>query len=282
LPTGALALTSTIVVLPPTPTMSPVSVPPFHPPDLIARFEAAGRAAGFRVESMGAIAPPGLPPAAVPCSLLALTKRTPGRRPRIYVSAGIHGDEPAPPLALLELLEAGFFDARATWFLCPLLNPAGFLRATRENADGIDLNRDYKATRSAEIAAHRAWLTRQPNFDLTLCLHEDWEATGYYLYELNPLGRRSLARPIIEAVGAVMPVEPAAVIDGRPIDEPGIIRPDADPLLRDLWPESIYLRAHHTTLGYTLESSSARPLAQRIAAHRLALATAVAGVLGAH
>ena len=101
------------------------------PPALAVRFESAGRVAGFRTEHFGE---------ADGCPLFALTKRTPGPRPRIYLSAGIHGDEPAPPLALLELIEAGVFDARANWFLCPLLNPAGFLRATRENAEaGSDL-----------------------------------------------------------------------------------------------------------------------------------------------
>ena len=245
---------------------------PFDPVELAARFGAAARTAGFHVEAMGEIAG---------CALPALTKRIPGMRPRIYVSAGIHGDEPAPPLALLALLEAGVFDARATWFICPLLNPAGFQRATRENADGVDLNRDYKDTRSAEIAAHAAWLQRQPNFDLTLCLHEDWEAQGFYLYELNPSGRRSLARSMLDAVGPVCPIETADVIDGRARDEPGIIRPVSDPLQREQWPEAIYLRAHHTTLSYTLESPSTLPLAQRIAAHRAAVTAALAALVAA-
>ncbi|MCX6955395.1 MAG: M14 family metallocarboxypeptidase [Verrucomicrobia bacterium] len=239
---------------------------PIDPPALMARFAAAARPAGFRVEPFGECA--GTP-------LFALTKRTPGPRPRIYLSAGIHGDEPAPPLALLELLEAGVFDDRAVWFLCPLLNPAGFHRATRENADGLDLNRDYKALRSAEIRAHSAWLARQPNFDLTLCVHEDWESTGFYLYELNPTGRSTLADAMIAAAARVCPIEPATVIDGRPIDAPGIIRPVADPSLRDLWPEAIYLRAHHTTLSYTLESPSALPLPQRLAVLRAAIGAAI-------
>ena len=88
------------------------------PQAVAARLAAAARAAGCDVETFGAAA--GSP-------LLAMTKRTPGPRPRIYLSAGIHGDEPAGPLALLELLEAGSFDHRADWFICPLLNPAGFL-----------------------------------------------------------------------------------------------------------------------------------------------------------
>jgi hypothetical protein len=233
------------------------------------RLAAAASAACFRVERFGDIA--GHP-------LLACTKRTPGPRPRIYLSAGIHGDEPAPPLTLLELIERGVFDDRAVWFLCPLLNPVGFTRRTRENADGIDLNRDYKALRSLEIQAHARWLRAQPNFDLVLCIHEDWESKGYYLYELNPTNRPSLAQPMIEAVAQVCPIETATVIDGREISEPGIIRPASDPLLRELWPESIYLRAHHTHLSYTLETPSSFPLAQRIAAHRAAIETAIAGL----
>lgn len=226
---------------------------------------AAGAAAGFRVERFGEVH--GFP-------LFALTKRTSGPRPRVYLSAGIHGDEPASPLALLEMIQSGVFDKRATWFLCPLLNPVGFTLLSRENADAFDLNRDYKDLRSAEIAAHVRWLRRQPNFDLALCLHEDWEANGYYVYELNPLNRPSLANDIVQAVRAVCPIDPSVMIDGREASG-GIIRPVSDPLLRDAWPEAIYLRAHHTTLSYTLESPSAFPLAQRIAAHRTATEAAL-------
>lgn len=239
---------------------------PFDPGTLVRQFEVAASQQGFGVEKFGE---------AAGCDLIALTKRAPGRLPRIYVSAGIHGDEPAPPLALLQLLEEGFFDARAVWFLCPLLNPAGFLRASRENADGIDLNRDYRSTRSTEILAHIAWLQRQPNFDLGLCLHEDWEATGAYLYELNPKMRPSLAEAIISEVARSHPIDPAALIDGRPASA-GIIRPDSDPVTRDLWPEAIYLRAHHTDLSYTFETPSGHPLEERISAQCLALKTAVA------
>lgn len=243
-----------------------VKAAPFVPAELAARFAASGRAAGFRLEPFGEIAG---------CPLFALTKRTPGPRPRLYLSSGIHGDEPAPPLALLELLEAGAFDARADWFLCPLLNPAGLACGTRENAAGLDLNRDYRHLASPEIQSHVAWLRRQPNFDFTLCLHEDWESAGFYLYELNPQHRPSLAESIVAAVAKVSPIETAAIIDGRESAAPGIIRPVAAPLLRELWPEAIYLRAHHTTLTYTLESPSALPLPTRIAALRTAVETAL-------
>lgn len=246
--------------------MNSVKESVFDPTELVARFESSARSAGFRVERFGEIGG---------CPLVALTKRTPGPRRRLYLSAGIHGDEPAPPLALLELLEGGVFDDRTNWFLCPLLNPDGFIRSTRENSAGIDLNRDYKHLTSPEIRAHVAWLRRQPNFDFTICVHEDWESTGFYLYELNPESRPTLAEPMIAAVAPVCPIETAAIIDGRESAAPGIIRPIADPLLRELWPEAIYLRAHHTTLTYTLESPSALPLSTRVAALRAAIEMAI-------
>ena len=239
------------------------------PAAFTTRLQAAARTAGFRIETFGV---------AAEFPLCALTKRSSGIRPRIYLSAGIHGDEPAAPLALLTLLDRGLFDQRAVWFVCPLLNPIGFVRRTRENADGVDLNRDYKALRSHEIQAHSRWLRRQPNFDLAVCVHEDWEAKGYYLYEVNAARQPGLAARMISAAAKVCPIETASIIDGREVSEPGIIRPNSDPALREDWPESIYLKAHHTQLGYTIESPSALPLEQRVAAHVAALETAIAAV----
>ena len=170
--------------------VSAVKAPPTDYRALIQTFETQGKAHGFRIERYGQVGD--LP-------LIALTRRTSGPRPRIYLSAGMHGDEPAPPLALLSLLQAGFFDERATWFICPVINPEGLTRGTRENARGVDLNRDFKALVSDEIQAQVRWLKAQPNFDVTFCLHEDWEAKGFYLYELNPTARPTLADIMIAA-----------------------------------------------------------------------------------
>ena len=239
---------------------------PLDPAKFTPRFEAAAPKAGFKVTPFGEIH--GHP-------LLAYTKRSPGLRPRIYLSSGIHGDEPAPPWALLRLMEEGLFDDRCTWFICPLLNPTGFLHRTRENHAKVDLNRDYKSPQTAEVQAHIGWLRRQPNFDLIICVHEDWEAKGFYLYELNPENRSTLANAMIETVRALCPIDPGTIIDGRPVSEPGIIRPVSDPLLRETWPEAIYLRNHHGTLDYTIETPSALPLEQRIATHCAVLKTAI-------
>jgi len=236
------------------------------PASILEQFTTLAPKQGFRVETFGRVAD---------FPLVALTKRTPGPRPRVYLSAGIHGDEPAPPWALLQLVELGVLDDRCTWFVCPLLNPTGFIHLARENHAKVDLNRDYKALQTAETRAHVAWLQRQPGFDLVVCVHEDWEARGFYLYELNPDQKPSLAHPMLAAARALGPIESATVIDGREIAEPGIIRPISDPVLRETWPEAIYLRQHHSRLNYTIETASHQPLEQRVATHVAVLRAAL-------
>jgi hypothetical protein len=240
------------------------------PADFTPNFDAVARRAGFAAERLGEIETH---------PLLAYTKRAAGPRPRVYLSAGIHGDEPAPPLALLRLVAGGVLDAQCTWFVCPLLNPSGFLRGTRHNFQDIDLNRDYKDARSAEVRGHVAWLRRQPNFDLAICLHEDWEAKGFYLYELNPDNRSSVANAMLAAARTQSPIETAGVIDGRKVTVPGLIHPVGDPLLRETWPEAIYLCHHHSTLGYTMETASSLALDQRIATHCAVLRAAISELL---
>ena len=194
--------------------------------------------------------------------------------PRIYISTGIHGDEPAGPRTALRLLRENHWPDNLEIILLPCLNPIGFVANKRENYGGLDLNRDYRNTRSAEIAAHIAWLEKQPAFDLYLCLHEDWESNGFYLYEQNPDNRPSLAEPIIEQVAKVCPIDPSEIIEDRPAKN-GIIRPNINPIERPDWPEALYLISHKSRQGYTLEAPSDFPLETRIAALAAATHTAV-------
>ena len=182
---------------------------------------------------------------------------------RIYISAGIHGDEPAGPLAALRLLQENNWPASAEIFLLPCLNPVGFTLNKRENADGVDLNRDYQNPKAAETPAHITWLKRQPQFDLYLCLHEDWESHGFYLYEQNPDERPSLAGRMIAAVKEACPIDPSEIIEGRAAQN-GIIRPNLSPAERPDWPEALYLVSHKSRQGYTLEAPSDFPLATRV------------------
>jgi protein MpaA len=186
-------------------------------------------------------------------------------RPRVYISAGIHGDEPAGPLAMRRLLQENKWPTGFGFWLLPCLNPTGFLSNRRENAHGLDLNRQYLEPQAPETAAHIRWLGQQPSFDLCLCLHEDWEAHGFYVYELNSDNRPSLAEAMVARVAGVCPVDQSELIEGRTAKH-GIIRPNVDPRDRPQWPEAFYLLTHKTRLSYTLEAPSDFPLGTRVAA----------------
>jgi murein peptide amidase A len=182
---------------------------------------------------------------------------------RLYISAGIHGDEPAGPLAALKLLQENNWPENVEIFLLPCLNPIGFTLNSRGNSSGTDLNRDYRNSKTGETLAHIAWLERQPQFDLYLCLHEDWESHGFYLYEQNPDNKISLAEKMIEAVKKICPIDPSEIIEDRPAQN-GVIRPNISPQERPLWPEALYLISHKARQGYTLEAPSDFPLPVRV------------------
>jgi protein MpaA len=212
-------------------------------------------------------------------SLFALTRspsRTTHHASRIYISTGIHGDEPAGPLAVRQLLQENQWPEKASLAVIPCLNPTGLLLNRRENDQGVDLNREYLNTKARETLAHINWLSPEPAFDLCLCLHEDWESYGFYVYELNPDNRPSLADHIVAQVAKVCPLDHSDIIEGRPAQN-GIIRPSVDPRSRPQWPEAFYLLTYKTRLSYTLEAPSDFPLPTRVAA----LVTGVRAALAA-
>ncbi len=194
-----------------------------------------------------------------------------------YLSAGMHGDEPAGPLAALELLRCGFFEQDMAWTICPVLNPTGLAANTRENAEGIDLNRDYLRRESSEIRAHAEWLESRPCPQRFFSLHEDWETSGFYFYEIN-LGddRPDRAAAIIDGVRPWFPPEPETLIDDHETRAPGWIYHHAEADLPDLWPEAIFLAKRGCPVSFTFETPSSAALESRIAAHVAAVQRAVA------
>lgn len=194
--------------------------------------------------------------------------------PRLYLSSGVHGDEPAPPLALLELIQhPGAFTGLEV-LVFPLINPEGLNADARENRFGVDCNRDYLALQSEEVRGHVEVLKQLPPLELALYLHEDWEAKGAYLYELNPHQQSSYSAPLLDALRHHLPIETASEIDGFPADHGLISRIPAEVLERQDWPESLYVAKHLCPINYTVETPSALPLRHRVAAQVEAVKTA--------
>lgn len=207
--------------------------------------------------------------------LLGFRRTEDSRAPHLYLSAGIHGDEPAGPLAAERLIRDDLLPTGISWTVCPLLNPGGWVAGTRETPDGIDMNRDYRDPRSPEVTAHLAWLKTLPFPDLYLSLHEDWETTGFYLYEINSSIYSPFGRRILEQVRSFLPIEVLPSIDRHDFAEPGYIvhAPEPDDPIR--WPEAIFHLKRSPHLSYTFETPSSADLDLRIRAHMAAVGTAV-------
>lgn len=215
----------------------------------------------------------------LPVPLLALRRVCPAPKATLYLSAGMHGDEPAGALAVLRMLKLDLLPRDMSWTVFPLLNPIGMAVNRRENVFGVDINRDYKRFKTPEARSHRDWLAREPRrFDLCINLHEDWEATGYYIYEVNPDREQSLAPDILTAVEPITGVDPAELIDGFPAVR-GLIRPqdiDRKQVLRgDDYPETLFMLDHYTRHSYTFETPSNKDLQRRITAHVSAVCAAI-------
>lgn len=206
--------------------------------------------------------------------LIVLKREYEAPQRRIYISAGIHGDEPAGPLAVLELLKQNVWPENINFHILPCLNPHGFKNNTRENEDCIDLNRDYYHCNAPEICAHVEWLDKSPDYDLTLCLHEDWDAKGFYLYEAMHPKHASIANQILDGVRPTFPIDDSEEIDGYPAVN-GIMGVPSDLHTLKHWPESMYLFEKKKLLNYTLETASDFPLQCRVKAMCAAVKAAI-------
>lgn len=200
--------------------------------------------------------------------------------PRVYISTGMHGDEPAGPLAILDLLETEALTEDIDWTIFPMMNPVGLRLNQRENHHGVDLNRDYKQPQSKEIAAHMEYIQGVAPWDLSLIVHEDWESKGFYLYDLPTELTHGWAPKIIDAVSEICPIDRSDEIDEMPARD-GIIRPKfdnrvIDPKLKGKLPETLFLILNQRTQGtFTFETPSSFDLATRILAHRNAIITSL-------
>ena len=224
---------------------------------MLRGFQEEARRHDFAVETFGQVGS---------WPLLALTRETSGAQ-TVYLSAGVHGDEPAPVEALLALLRAGVFDERFSWRICPVLNPTGLSLGTRENGEGVDLNRDYLLQQSAEVRAHRVFLESSAVPLAMISLHEDWESSGFYYYEISLKNSNSCYDGVRRAAEKVMPMELEKMIDGHETEKPGWIYHVAKPDRAEEWPEAIFLAEQGCPRSFTLETPSALPLAERVRCH---------------
>lgn len=198
-----------------------------------------------------------------------------GAVPACYVSAGVHGDEPAAAWGLL-----AWAQAHTTWLrkqaivIFPCLNPHGLALNTRADDRGLDLNRRFHLEDDAicgpwqRVAASRPWR-------LALCLHEDYDGQGAYVYELGA-HRGSHSAELLAAATGEVGIDPRRRID-HSIAHAGIIRRRRLPTHLPGLPEAVVLHQLGCPLTLTFETPSEFALDARVRAQAAFVAAALAG-----
>lgn len=192
----------------------------------------------------------------------------------LYVSAGVHGDECAPPWALLQWAEnlPSLFDEIPV-VIIPCFNPVGLIENTRLNEEGVDLNRNFQNQNLPLIASWQSFL-EEKQFMIAVNLHEDYDATGIYLYEISKDG--SPGDRFLTSCQDLIPRETASSVDGSEFENGLLIHDDKAEDLRQIveddlgggMPEAIYLYLNHARNSFTFETPSEMDMLRRIAAHQ--------------
>ncbi|MBV8283588.1 MAG: succinylglutamate desuccinylase/aspartoacylase family protein [Candidatus Eremiobacteraeota bacterium] len=208
--------------------------------------------------------------------------------PSVALCAGVHGDEPVGPWALLELVESGALSDRFSYRIWPCTNPSGFDAGTRENAEGIDVNRTFG--RGGQSPEARAVLTanRDRKFAMSIDLHEDCDAAGFYCYEYGGGAIGVAAIAALDAAGyAIDPLETTfdaagPLDDARCLRERGRIVADrvAEGALLGGLSYSLAVVRHAARVALTFETPSRAPWEVRMAMHRTAVCAAIGAASG--
>jgi len=219
---------------------------------------------------------------------------------QIFLSAGVHGDEPVSPWSLYSLVRDELLDPQYGYRLWICTNPSGYDLGTRRNIDGVDINRSYSGAGTTPESQALMRASTDEAYVLAIDLHEDYESDGFYLYEpivaqTAPYGRAIIAH-ITDAGFALQPLDDAfdlgypSVDAGYPSDaasalrllEPGRVLPDIAgecAYFADGLPLTMYLLQQGIAKRtLTFETPRRADWDDRIAMHRISVVTALAQI----
>lgn len=190
--------------------------------------------------------------------------------PALYLSAGIHGDESAATEGLLAWAErsaARLNQCRFTLFPC--LNPWGLILNTRNDSAGRDLNRSFNDPNCPQVVRQLEWLADR-RYEAAVMLHEDYDGTGFYLYEVGDGGWGS---QLAAAAEPFVGLETRPEIDGLAQVNGVVAREFGPELLERLpnHPEAIFLAMQGTPRCFTMETPSEAAIDDRVRAHAAVL-----------
>lgn len=189
----------------------------------------------------------------------------------VLITAGMHGDEPAPVEAILQFLENDLSEVGQNFHVMfiPCINPTGYIANTRENIKGDDINRAFESDTVPEANLIK-YALQDRTFAVHLDMHEDYDANGTYFYEQHK-NEDWLAPLIAEKSKQIGPLDTESNDDTN--DEDMIVNGVYKVSLS--WGEvglSPYVFAHHANhVIITETASTAWSIDQRVAVHLLAI-----------
>ena len=191
---------------------------------------------------------------------------------RVLITGGMHGDEPAGVEAVLQFLERDNTTLlkNFSFLVIPCINPYGYVHNTRETLDGIDINRAFETDDVAEVAIVKKALG-QTQFSLAIDFHEDYDATGFYLYE-GKRDEKYIGPRLATAAKAIGPLDPEDPGEDAPDLAEGVYKVATSWGTQGLTPYLLHFHSEHVIIS---ETPTVWQLEQRVALHLTILDTAL-------
>lgn len=200
---------------------------------------------------------------------------------RVLLSAGIHGDEPAGVETILRFLEQDNSHLLQSFefLVMPCINPYGYVYDTRENSEGIDVNRAFEDNSAVEAVIVKKAL-QEKCFELFIDFHEDWEYSGFYLYEKCRHGEL-IGSEIIRNVKKIGTIHKGKMVDDFPVSN-GLVSPDLDAEDFGYEAMAVYIYKFHSEHIITCETPTNWDMEQRVNVHLVTLDSALMHYLLLH
>ncbi len=190
----------------------------------------------------------------------------------ILITGGMHGDEPAGVEAVLQFLERDNTALlnKFSFLIIPCINPYGYVHNTRETLDGIDINRAFETEDVAEVTIIKKVLDKT-QFSLAIDFHEDYDATGFYLYE-GKRDEKYMGPRLVTAAKAVGPLDPDDPGEDAPDLTEGVYKVATSWGTQGLTPYLLHFHSEHVIIS---ETPTVWQLEKRAALHLTILDTAL-------
>ena len=190
----------------------------------------------------------------------------------VLITGGMHGDEPAGVEAVLQFLERDNTTLlkNFSFLVIPCINPYGYVHNTRETLDGIDINRAFETDDVAEVAIVKKALV-PTQFSLAIDFHEDYDATGFYLYE-GKRDEKYIGPRLATAAKAIGPLDPDDPGEDAPDLAEGVYKVATSWGTQGLTPYLLHFHSEHVIIS---ETPTVWQLEQRVALHLTILDTAL-------